>query len=158
MTLKDIASIAGKSGLYKVLKPSRTGVLLESIDEKKAKMIANAQQRVSILKEVSIYANNAEGSVPLRDVFLKIQEKHGEKISLDTSNNKALLGFIAEIVPEYDTEKVYASDIKKLVNWYNILAQYCPAVFTAEEAIETTENADSADTTAAEATNDTITP
>lgn len=152
MTLKDIASIAGKSGLYKVLKPSRTGVLLESIDEKKAKMIANSQQRVSILKEVSIYANNAEGSVPLRDVFLKIQEKHGEKISLDTSNNKTLLGFIAEIVPDYDTEKVYASDIKKLVNWYNILSQYCPDVFTAQEEVETIENAD---TTVAEATNDT---
>lgn len=109
---------------------------MEAIDEKKAKMIANAQQRVSILKEVSIYANNAEGSMALKDVFLKIQEKHGEKISIDTSNNKLLLGFIAEIVPDYDTEKVYASDIKKLVNWYNILAAHCPEVFTAQEESE----------------------
>lgn len=136
MTLKDIASVAGKSGLYKVLKPSRTGVLLETIDEKKTKMIANAQQRVSILKEVSIYANNAEGSVALKDVFLKIQEKHGNKIDIDTSNNKLLLGFVAEIVPDYDTEKVYASDIKKLVNWYNILAAHYPEVFTAQEETE----------------------
>ncbi|TAH20954.1 MAG: hypothetical protein EAZ08_04395 [Cytophagales bacterium] len=137
MTLKDIASVAGKPGLYKVLKPSRTGVLLEAIDEKKTKMIANAQQRVSILKEVSIYANNAEGSVALKDVFLKIQEKHGNKIDIDTSNNKLLLGFVAEIVPDYDTEKVYASDVKKLVNWYNVLAAHSPEVFTAQEETET---------------------
>ncbi|GAB4477905.1 MAG: DUF5606 domain-containing protein [Thermoflexibacter sp.] len=136
MTLKDIASVAGKSGLYKVLKPSRTGVLLEAIDEKKAKIIANAQQRVSILKEVSIYATNAEGSVPLNEVFLKIQEKYGAKVEIDTSNSKALFSFIAEVVPDYDSEKVYPSDIKKLITWYNILSQYYPEVFTAKEEQE----------------------
>jgi hypothetical protein len=136
MTLKDIASVAGKSGLYKVLKPSRTGVLLEAIDEKRAKIIANAQQRVSILKEVSIYATNAEGSVPLDEVFLKIQEKYGAKVAIDTSNNKTLFSFIAEVVPDYDTEKVYPSDIKKLITWYNILSQYYPEVFTAKEEQE----------------------
>jgi hypothetical protein len=133
MTLKDIASVAGKSGLYRVLKPSRTGLLLEAIDEKKSKLIANAQQRVSILKEVSIYATNAEGSVPLNEVFLKIQEKYGAKVEIDTSNTKTLLAFIAEIVPDYDTEKVYPSDVKKLITWYNILSQYYPEVFTASE-------------------------
>ncbi|SFF16633.1 DUF5606 family protein [Thermoflexibacter ruber] len=136
MTLKDIASVAGKSGLYKVLKPSRTGVLLEAIDEKKAKIIANAQQRVSILKEVSIYATNAEGSVPLNEVFLKIQEKYGAKVEIDTSNHKNLFSFIAEVVPDYDSEKVYPSDIKKLITWYNILSQYYPEVFTAKEEQE----------------------
>ncbi len=133
MTLKDIASVAGKSGLYRVLKPSRTGVLLETIDEKKSKLIANAQQRVSILKEVSIYATNAEGSVPLNEVFLKIQEKYGAKVEIDTANTKTLLAFIAEIVPDYDTQKVYPSDVKKLITWYNILSQYYPEVFTANE-------------------------
>ena len=136
MTLKDIASVAGKPGLYKVLKPSRTGVLLESIDDKKLKMIANAQQRVSILKEVSIYANNTEGSVPLREVFLTIQEKIGAKIDVNVGDNKALLTFIAEIVPDYDKDKVYPSDVKKLISWYHILAQYCPDVFTAQEETE----------------------
>ncbi len=133
MTLKDIASVAGKSGLYRVLKPSRTGMLLEAIDEKKSKLIANAQQRVSILKEVSIYATNAEGSVPLNEVFLKIQEKYGAKVEIDTSNTKTLLAFIAEIVPDYDTQKVYPSDVKKLITWYNILSQYYPEVFAANE-------------------------
>lgn len=136
MTLKDIASVAGKSGLYKVLKPSRTGVLLEAIDEKRAKIIANAQQRVSILKEVSIYATNAEGSVPLNEVFLKIQEKHGAKVEVDTSNSKTLFAFIAEVVPDYDKEKVYPSDVKKLITWYNILSQYYPEVFTSKEEPE----------------------
>lgn len=143
MTLKDIASVAGKSGLYKVLKPSRTGVLLESIDDKKAKMIANTQQRVSILKEVSIFSTNAEGSVSLQDTFLKIQEKYADKVTIDTSNNKTLISFIAEIVPDYDKEKVYPSDIKKLINWYNILAQYYPEVFTAKEEEPINETAES---------------
>jgi hypothetical protein len=138
MTLKDIASVAGKSGLYRVLKPSRTGVLLETIDDKKSKMIANAQQRVSILKEVSIYANNNDGSVPLREVFLTMQEKFGAKIEVNVGDNKALLGFLAQVVPDYDKEKVYPSDVKKLISWYHILAQYHPEVFTAQE--ETEEN------------------
>lgn len=136
MTLKDIASVAGKPGLYRILKPSRTGVLLESIDEKKSKMIANTQQRVSILKEVSIYANNTDGSVALKEVFLTIQEKYGAKIDINLSDNKALLGFIAEVVPDYDKDKVYPSDVKKLINWYHILVQYHPDVFTAVEESE----------------------
>jgi hypothetical protein len=140
MTLKDIASVAGKSGLYKVLKPSRTGVLLEAIDEKKAKIIANTQQRVSILKEVSIYANNSEGSVPLNEVFLIIKEKHGTKVNVDTTNNKTLFAFLEEIVPDYDKEKVYGSDVKKLISWYNILSQYYPEVFTAKEEENTEES------------------
>jgi hypothetical protein len=143
MDLKDIAAISGKGGLYKVLKPTRTGVILESIDQTKAKLIANASDRVSLLKEISIYTNGKESSIPLDSVFTKIYEKFNKKsIGVDSkSGPEELKSFLLSIVPDYDTEKVYTSDIKKLVSWYSILSNHMPEVFTAEpeSTKETTE-------------------
>jgi hypothetical protein len=141
MDLKDIAAISGKSGLYKVLKPTRTGVILEAIDETKAKLIANASDRVSLLKEISIYTNGKESSVPLDSVFSKIYEKFNKKsLGVDSkSGPEELKNFLSSVVPDYDTEKVYNSDIKKLVNWYSILLNHMPEVFTAEPEKEVKE-------------------
>jgi hypothetical protein len=143
MDLKDIAAISGKGGLYKVLKPTRTGVILELIDATKAKLVANASDRVSLLKEISIYTNCKESSVPLDSVFTKIYEKFSKKsIGVDSkSSPDELKKFLLSVVPDYDTEKVYVSDIKKLVSWYTILSNHLPEVFTAEpeekkEAVE----------------------
>ncbi len=72
MDLKDVAAVSGKGGLFKVVKPTRTGVILETIDADKKKLIANASSRVSILKEISLYTTTGEGSVLLEDVLLKI--------------------------------------------------------------------------------------
>lgn len=85
MDLKDIAAVSGKSGLYKVLKPTRNGVILESIDEQKTKFIANANTRVSLLKEISIYTDGKEASVPLEDVFSRIL-KNTEILSMFQEN------------------------------------------------------------------------
>jgi hypothetical protein len=134
MDLKDIAAVSGKGGLYKVLKPTRTGVVLETIDETKAKLIANASDRVSLLKEISIYTTGKESSVPLDSVFTKIYEKFNKKnIGVDSkSEPEELKKFLTSVVPDFDTEKVYNSDIKKLVNWYTILSNHMPEVFTAQ--------------------------
>jgi hypothetical protein len=134
MDLKDIASVSGKSGLFKVLKPARSGVILETIDENKIKVIANANNRVSILKEVSIYTNGKESSRPLENVFEAIYEKFGKSIGIDSksSSPEQLHEFIKSVVPDYDTEKVYTSDIKKLVSWYNILIEHFPDIFRKE--------------------------
>ena len=72
MDLRDVAAIAGKPGLYKVIKPTRTGVILETLDAEKKKLVANANSRVSILKEISIYTNTAEGTVLLEEVYEKL--------------------------------------------------------------------------------------
>ena len=69
MELSDIATLAGKGGLFKILKPTRTGVILESLDEKKTKLVAGTQYRISILEEISIYTTDAEGSKPLKEIF-----------------------------------------------------------------------------------------
>src|SRR6266478_6252108 len=108
MNLKDIASISGKSGLFKVVKPTRTGVILETIDGQKSRVVANANNRVSILQEISIYTTGKEASIPLEKVFTMIYEKFNNSLKVDSkSDPQALKAFLGEIVPDYDTERVY---------------------------------------------------
>ena len=116
MDLKQFAAVAGKSGLYKVVKPTRSGVILEALDEKKSKCVANANSRVSLLKEISIYTTDADGAVLLEEVFQTIHDKYGKSLPVNTKDDSNTLGnFLSEIVPEYDEDRVYHSDMKKLV-------------------------------------------
>jgi hypothetical protein len=133
MDLKEVASISGKGGLFHILKPTRTGVIVESLDDQKKKMVVGASHRVSVLQEVSIYTTDAEGSVPLEDVFTKIREEFGDDPGVDTSDAEELKAFTKHIIPDYDDERVYPSDMKKLVNWYRILLEYAPDVFEQKE-------------------------
>ncbi len=133
MELSEIASIAGKGGLYKITKPTRSGVIVETLDEKKQKMVASADNRISILKEISIYTTDQEGSVPLESVLRKIHEEfEGDPGVSSSSNPDELKAFMKHIVPEYDMNRVYNSDIKKLVSWYNILYKQVPEIFEAK--------------------------
>jgi hypothetical protein len=134
MDLKDIAAVSGKGGLFKVLKPTRTGVILETIDAQKAKLIANANNRVSLLKEISVYTTSKEASLPLEDVFSNIFKKFGKKISVTSkSADQELHTFLETVVPDYDTERVYTSDIKKIVSWYALLVEFMPEVLEKKE-------------------------
>ena len=140
MELKDIATIAGKPGLYKILKPTKTGVIVEAINEKRNKLVVSAHQRISILKEISIYVTSAEDSVAIEDVFLKIKDKHnGENVDVKVSDTDALRNFMESILEDYDKERVYPSDIKKIVNWYNTLISYFPDLFEVENVAEPAE-------------------
>ncbi|WP_353722554.1 DUF5606 domain-containing protein [Dyadobacter sp. 676] len=134
--LKEVANVSGKPGLYRILKPSRAGVIVESLDEKREKTLIGPTARVSVLKDVSIFTDGAEESVALSDVFLKIREIHGEevKLSVKTSSDKELIEFLAEVLPEFDRSKVYVSDIKKIISWYNLLSKHLPESFVVTEA------------------------
>ena len=122
MELKDIASVSGKGGLFKVLKPSKAGVILESMDDKKQKIVAGIHHKVSVLDEISIYTNTGDGSTPLKDVFQIIYREFDEDPGVDsTSSSDELKAFFKHILPEYDENKVYTSDMKKIVNWYSII-------------------------------------
>lgn len=132
MNLTNIAAVAGKPGLYRVIKPTRTGVILESIDEKRTRFAVGMNSRVSVLKEVAIYAYNAEGSVPLADVFRLMHQWQGE-IPPPNASPSELTAFLSQILPDFDRQKVYPSDIKKLISWFNILSKHEPELFTAEE-------------------------
>ncbi len=128
MDLKKIAAISGKPGLFKVVKPTRSGVIVESLDKKKRKVVVGATSRMSVLKEVSIYTTDQEGSVPLADVILKMYQEFSDDIQNLTSKTSSadLMAFLKKVVPEYDEEKVYVSDVKKLISWYKLLLANTP--------------------------------
>ena len=135
MKFEEIASVAGKGGLFKVLKPSKSGVILETLDAKKAKLVVGADARVSILSEISIYSHTEEGATALEEVMQKIHEEFEGDTGLDkNSDPDELKSFLSHVLPEYDESRVYVSDIKKLVTWYNLLARDYPEVFEQEEA------------------------
>ncbi len=127
MEFKDIATVTGKGGLFKVIKPTRTGVILESLDGKKTKLIANAHNRISILEEISIYTTTGDGSVPLQSVMQKISKEFGDDLGLEKKPDpEELKSFLKHVLPDYDADRVYVSDIKKLVSWYNVLLSVAP--------------------------------
>ncbi|MCR9254360.1 MAG: DUF5606 domain-containing protein [bacterium] len=130
MDFSEIAAVSGKGGLFKVLKPTRTGVILETLDDAKKKMVVNIHSKVSILSEISIYTTDAEGAKPLEEVMKKIHEEfQGDTGLSSSSDSDELKSFLKFILPEYDEDRVYVSDIKKLINWYNKLAADLPEVF-----------------------------
>lgn len=127
MEYKDLVAIAGKPGLYKIIKPTRVSVIVETLDSKKTKLVVSASQRISVLEEVSIYTNTVEGSEPIKNVFSTIFEEFGIDIDLDKdASNAELISFFKSVLPNYDQEKVYPSDIKKIVRWYHILLDQAP--------------------------------
>lgn len=135
MTLSEIATITGKSTLYKVLKPGKAGVILESLDETKTKIVANANHRLSVLSEISIYTTTKEGTIPLEDVLKKINKEYGDDLGLDAdAANNELKAFLKSVVPDYDENRVYVSDMKKLVRWYTMLLKQVPEIFVEKDA------------------------
>lgn len=119
MNLEKILSISGKPGLYALKVQTRTGFLAESLVDGKKISVA-LKTNVSLLSEISIYTINEEK--PLTDVMrnIAIKENNGPAISHKEDNAK-LVAYFTEILPEYDSERVYPSDIKKVLNWYNLL-------------------------------------
>ena len=137
MKLSEIASVSGKGGLYKVVASTKSGLILESLDESKTKLVASGSQRISILHEISIYTTTKEGTAALGDVLKKIQETYGNDPGVDGESDAAeLKAFLKSVLPEYDDDRVYVSDIKKLVKWYGLLLKFAPDSFTEEKAAE----------------------
>ncbi|MBD0851013.1 DUF5606 family protein [Maribacter arenosus] len=120
MSLEKILSIGGKPGLYRLLTQTRSGFVAESLLDKKRTTVS-AQSNVSVLSEIAIYT--LEEEMPLGEVFQKIQVKEkGGKTSVGHKEDKLKLEeYFFEVLPNYDEDRVYASDIKKVIQWYNIL-------------------------------------
>ena len=147
--LKKILSISGKPGLYKLVSTSKTITLVESLIDQK-RLPIYPQEKIVSLGEIAIYTSQDE--VPLKDVFAKIKEKeNGEKISDDIkSSNSKMFSYFETILPTYDKEKVYASDVKKMINWYNLLIENNVDFETEEDAEEKTEDTEVAENVAKE--------
>lgn len=120
MSLEGIVSIAGFGGLFKVISSAKSGIIVESLEDKK-RMQAFAHFKISALSEISVYT--ASGNASLVDVLKNISEKEKKgKTSIDTKADvKELKKYFKEALPDYDEERVYVSDIKKVLNWYNTL-------------------------------------
>ena len=121
--LSNILSVAGKPGLYKLISTNKNLNIIESLSDGK-RVPVHAREKVITLSDVSIYTN--EGDTPLREVFKTIREKQeGQKVSLGPkSTSKELFSFLNEVLPNYNRESVYASDVKKIVAWYNLLTEH----------------------------------
>ena len=119
MGLDKILAISGKPGLYELKTQTRSGFLAESLMDGK-RLSVGIRHNVSVLSEIAIYTFSEE--VPLREIFQKIQEKENGEQAISHKESKAKLeAYFSEIVPDYDEDRVYASDMKKVIQWYNIL-------------------------------------
>ena len=119
---QTILSIAGKPGLYKLVSHAKMNLIVETIDEKKKRIPTFATDRVTSLSDISMFTEGDD--VPLYEVLVKVREKEGGKVSsLDWRKASAeqLQNYFAEILPDYDRDRVHNSDIKKLLQWYDIL-------------------------------------
>ncbi len=135
MSLDKILSIGGKPGLFKLVTQTRTGFVAESLLDGK-RITVGMTSNVSVLSEIAIFT--LEEELPLVAVFKKIQEKEdGGKTSVGHKEDKLKLEeYFFEVVPDYDEDRVYPSDIKKVIQWYNLLHQHGITDFTVEEQAE----------------------
>jgi hypothetical protein len=137
MDYKDIAAVAGKGGLFRIVSPNKSGVILESLNEEKKRMIAGMNNRISVLEEISIYTKTTEGSAPLKEVLQAIFKEFGDDPGIESnSDGDELKAFIKHILPDYDESRVYVSDIKKVVNWYGVLLKEAPELLKPKEEEE----------------------
>lgn len=139
MTLDKIVSISGKPGLFEIISHSKGGIIVRSLVDNK-RFPVNAVQNVSVLNDIAIYTYEEE--VPLRKVFANIAEKENGKETINhKESNDTLLSFFGEVLPDFDDERVYPSNVKKIVQWYNILvnAKFNFTTLEEEEEKETTE-------------------
>ncbi|HLP54394.1 MAG TPA: DUF5606 domain-containing protein [Fluviicola sp.] len=119
MNLTGIIAISGKPGLFKVVAQGKNNIIVESLEEKK-RFPAYSSDRISALDDISIYTY--EEDKPLKEIYKTIYEKeNGGAILSHKEDLGKLTSYLLEVLPNYDQERVYPSDIKKLVQWYNLL-------------------------------------
>lgn len=138
MDLSKILSIAGKPGLFKMVGEAKNGIVVESLTDGK-RVPAFSHERISSLKEISIYT--VDEDMPLYDIFKNLYEKLEAKPveSPKKLGSKAMKALFADVVPNYDSDAVYSSDMKKVFSWYNQLLEKDILDFTEEEEVTTTE-------------------
>lgn len=119
MNVEKILAISGKPGLFELKVQTRSGFVAESMIDGK-KITVGMKSNVSLLSEISMYTYNEEK--PLVEILRAIAVKENEGVAIShKEDNAKLIAYFKEILPDYDEERVYPSDIKKVLNWYNIL-------------------------------------
>nr|WP_321237394.1 DUF5606 domain-containing protein [uncultured Psychroserpens sp.] len=136
MSLDKILSISGKPGLYEIVAQTRSGFIAQSLIDQK-KVSVSIHNNISVLSEIAVYTLTEE--LPLKEVFKKIRDKeNAQQTSISHKDSKDTLEeYFFEILPDYDEDRVYASDIKKIVQWYNLLQKH-DMLDALEEGVEVT--------------------
>ena len=122
--LETVLAIAGKPGLYRLVSRGNRSLIVETIDEKKKRMPTFAHDKVISLADIAMYTDEKE--VPLREVLKSIKDKEeGKAVALDyrKASKEELYAFLAEVLPDFDRDRVYPTDVKKLIQWYNLLIE-----------------------------------
>ncbi len=134
MSLKGILAISGQSGLFRVLSEGKSSVIVESlITGKRSTVYTNT--KMSALEDIAIYTTGED--VPLKQVLKKIAEKENNGPAIDVKNPpEELKKYFAIVLPDYDRDRVYFSDIKKVISWYNLLQEKVLLNFEEEEKNE----------------------
>lgn len=132
--LQTVLAIAGKPGLYRLVSRGNKNLIVESLDAAKKRMPIFGADKVISLADIAMYTDN--GEVPLAEVLQKVADKESaQTASLDPkkATSEELQNYFAEILPDYDRERVYITDIKKLLSWYNLLVNAGITVFVEKE-------------------------
>ncbi len=132
--LKEILSISGKPGLQKLISNSSNAIIVESLIDGK-RFPAYSNSKIIALEDISIYTEKED--IPLKEVFKRIYTKEeGKKTLSHKEANEKIIAYFNEIVPEYDKDRVYTSDMKKIIQWYNLLTDKGILNFSEEEKKE----------------------
>ncbi len=146
MNIQGIVAVSGKPGLWRALAQNKTGYILESLDAQKTKLVANVSTaKLAALNEITIFGLDED--IRLTDIFEKM--KGSSSVPDAKADGKALRNFFREIAPDHDEEKVYASDMKKVIAWFNILKEY--PFFSEDEPVAEANTTEEADTVEVEA-------
>ena len=121
MAFKDILAISGQSGLFRFVSRGRTGVIIESLTDGK-KITVPASARMSSMADISIYTDDEDFPLPALFKRIHAKENGGSAISHKV-DNAAMKSYFAQVLPEYDRDRVYVSDMKNIVQWYNLLQE-----------------------------------
>ena len=122
--LETILAISGKPGLYRLVSRGNRNLIVETLDEAKKRMPAFATDKVISLADIAMYTD--EGEVPLREVLNNLKKKEdGQLVTFDykKASREELMAYFAEVLPNFDRDRVYPADIKKLIGWYNLLVK-----------------------------------
>lgn len=134
LSFEKVVTVSGHSGLFKVVRPTHHGLLVETLDAQKARSVKNMNShKVSSLSDISIYTTGEEDTVPLSDILQQLYAMFTGVVPEDQYDSpEKLQTVLNSVMPDYDRDRVYVSNIKKIVHWYNILVQHLPELLQPE--------------------------
>jgi hypothetical protein len=136
INITEVVSLTGAPGLHTIVKRDDRAIIIESIDDKKKRQMVKGSMMLSKLSDITMYTDDDEGEF-LHVIFKNIHEKYGKDLPVTKkSSNAELMDFLGEVLPNFDRERVYPSNVKKLVSWYGIVAANDVDLTVEEEAEE----------------------